>query len=155
VSGFHSLELLSPFVRFRPKGTDELKISVGETRVLLINLGLSLTSGCKLLAKIPIHPLNWTHKFAWFAVAIWGWHGSSMITSSLGTSPVPSQVGHLSPSGQAPNPMQVGHLMILKTAMPKLIVYGDTGLFSFAQLQFADKRRKPRCCVLGSDFCAE
>jgi hypothetical protein len=42
-----------------------------------------------------------------------------MITSSVGTSPVPSQVGHLSPSAQAPSPIQVGHLIILNTAMLK------------------------------------
>jgi hypothetical protein len=40
-----------------------------------------------------------------------------MITSSVGTSPVPSQVAHLSPSAQEPIPMQVGHFFILNTGI--------------------------------------
>jgi len=48
-----------------------------------------------------------------------GWQGSSMITWSVGISPVPSQVGHLSPSSHAPIPIQVGHFLILKTAIIK------------------------------------
>lgn len=71
-----------------------------------------------------------------------GWQGSSVMTSSLGTSPVPSQVGHLSPSLHAPMPMQVGHFFILKTAIFHASIF-RRGVYVLFCAQ-AEKSSKPR-----------
>src|SRR5690348_1619341 len=49
-----------------------------------------------------------------------GWQGSSITTSLLGISPVPSQVGQTSPSGHAPIPIHVGHLIIFITVRTRM-----------------------------------
>ena len=50
-----------------------------------------------------------------------GWQGSSITTSLLGISPVPSQVGQTSPSGHMPIPMHVGHLIIFITVITSIV----------------------------------
>ena len=65
-----------------------------------------------------------------------------MIASSLGTSPVPSQVGHLSPSAHTPNPIHVGHFIILNTAILEAYCfqpYGDCAVL----LRFVLERGQP------------
>jgi hypothetical protein len=91
-SGFYSLKFLAPFARLISQGTNQLSCPIMQIGIFFVGLGLGFKLLRQPFAKSPVPLFDWTHTFTWAATR--GWHGSSKITSSAGTPPVPSQVGH-------------------------------------------------------------
>ena|SRR5436190_7549762 len=58
VSGFHSLELFTPFITLGSQRADELKISVVQTGMFLVSFGFSLTNVRQTFAKIAVQLLD-------------------------------------------------------------------------------------------------
>ena len=58
VSGFHPLELFTPFITLGSQRADELKISVVQTGMFLVSFGFSITNVRQTFAKVAVQLLD-------------------------------------------------------------------------------------------------
>jgi len=63
MSALHSLELLAPFITLGSQRTDELTITIVQTRMFLVDLGLSLANNRQALTKVLVQLLDRSHSF--------------------------------------------------------------------------------------------